>query len=91
MAVGGDGFLRSNPPHQFFGFTGDLCLFHDLAMLVDRADRGLCQRHIQSNKQSHPVALHVDPIREGRQIAPDLASGNRQRATQAPVTASHSL
>jgi hypothetical protein len=27
----------------------------------------------------------MDPIRDGRQLAPDLASGSRQYATQAPL------
>jgi hypothetical protein len=77
---GNSAVLLLGPMHQFFSFACDLRLFHDLAILADHANRSLCQRYIQPNKQSHPVALHVDPIRDGRQIAPDLASGNRQCA-----------
>ncbi len=58
-------------------------LFLDLAMLADHADRSLCRRHIQPDKQSHPEVLLLDPIREGRQLAAKLASSNGPSATQA--------
>ena len=77
--------LIADPAQQIFWFAGDLRLLHDLAVLADDANRGLLQRHIQPDKQPHPVALLLDPIRERRQLATDLASGNGQRTTQAPL------
>ena len=74
--------LISDPAQQRIGLAGHLRLPQDPSMLADHADRGFLQRHIQSDKQFHPVVLHVDPIREWRQLALESASvtgGSRRR------------
>ncbi|CAM3399789.1 hypothetical protein PAAM106076_18700 [Paracoccus aminovorans] len=74
--------LVADPARQRLGLAGHLRLLHDLPMLADHADRGLLQRHIQPDKQLHPAVLHVDPIREWRQLALNLATvtgGSRRR------------
>ena len=64
------------PSRQNLGFALSLRLLDDLAILADHADRRLHKRYIQSNKQLHPVILHVGSIREWRQRGADLTSGN---------------
>ncbi len=70
--------LIADPEQQRLGLAGDLLLPHDLPMLADHANCGLLKRHIQPNTQLHPAVLHVDPIREWRQLALDLG-GSRDR------------
>ncbi len=66
----------AQPARQNLGLAFRLCFFEDLPMLADHADRRLHKRYIQSDKQLHPVILHVSSIREWRQRGADLTSGN---------------
>ena len=81
---------RRNPVRQLaqelnqrFRFAGDLRLRHDLALLVENANRRACQRYIQPDIDVHVVALSC------RGIGARLAARPREHAMRARATTAH--